>query len=302
MKNSKHWLVCLDLSKMDDILIGYTKFLAEKIRPKTITFLHIVETGPTAREIIDQFPEISSEEEFGEIIRGELNDRIYAHFDDADAEIRLLVKEGRPTNKIIEIDKGIEPDLLIMGKKMGYIGEGVIPKRILKYVPTSILFIPENARYQLQNILVPVDFSEQSASGVSAALDLAGEEDGHVFAQHIFEYRAQFFPYILSEDEKKKIHEEVEKKKADYIESYNIPDSVKFVLSKLSEGRAADYVYEESIDKQADLIIVGSKSKKLFDMLRHDFTEKMANYAFGVPLLILKNKEKHTKILKSIFG
>jgi nucleotide-binding universal stress UspA family protein len=287
---------------MDDMLIGYTKFLAEKIGPETITFLHIVESGPTAREIIDQFPEISSKDEFDEIIRGELNDRIHAHFDDDEAEIRLLVKEGRPTNKIIEIDKSIEPDLLIMGKKVGYIGEGVIPKRILKYVPTSVLFVPENARFQLQNVLAPVDFSEQSASGVKAALDLTDGDGGHVFAQHIFEYRAQFFPYVLSEDEKKKINEEVQKEKESFIKTFDIPDNVEFILSKLSEGRPADYVYEETINRQADLIIIGSKSKKLSALLRHDFTERMANYAFGVPLLILKNKEKYSKILKSIFG
>jgi nucleotide-binding universal stress UspA family protein len=301
MKNSKHWLVCLDLSKMDDVLIGYTKFLADKISPETITFLHIVDSGPTSREIIDQFPEISSKEEFDEIIRGELNERIYNHFDNKGAEIRLLVKEGRPTNKIIEIDKSLEPDLLIMGKKVGYIGEGVIPKRILKYVPTSILFVPENARYQLNNVLAPVDFSEQSANGVKAGLELTGES-GQVFAQHIFEYRAQFFPYVLSEEEKNKINKEVEKNKNEFISTFNIPESVEFVMSKLSEGRAADYVYEETINKHADLIVIGSKSKKLSALLRHDFTERMANYAFGVPLLILKNKEKYSKILKSIFG
>jgi len=302
MENSKHWLICLDLSKMDDVLIGYARFLAKKINPATITFMHIVDSGPTSREIIDQFPEISSKEKLDEIIRGELNDRIYAHFDDTDAEIRLLVKEGRPTNKIIEIDKGLEPDLLIMGKKVGYIGEGVIPKRILKYVPTSILFVPENARYHLDNVLVPVDFSEQSANGLKTALDLTDESNGNVFAQHIYEYRAQFFPYMLSDEEKEKIKKEVEKKKQEFIDKYNLPDNVEFTLTKHSEGRQADYVYEETINKQADLIVIGSKSKKFAAMLRHDFTERMANYAFGVPLLILKNKEKHSKILDSIFG
>lgn len=302
MKNSKDWLVCLDLSKMDDVLIGYTKFLADMLKPQTITFLHIVDSGPTSREIIDQFPEINSKEEFDEIIKGELNDRIYQHFDNQDADIRLMVKEGRPTNKIIEIDNSLEPDLLLMGKKVGYVGEGVIPKRILKYVPTSVLFVPENARFQLQNVLAPVDFSEQSASGVKTGLELVDDTDGLVFAQHIFEYRAQFFPYMLTDDEKKKIKDEVDRKKDEFVETYNIPDSVQFILSKLSEGRLADYVYEETINKQADIIIIGSKSKKLSALLRHDFTERMANYAFGVPLLILKNKEKYSKILKSIFG
>lgn len=302
MKNSKHWLVSLDLSKMDDVLIGYTKFLADIVSPKTITFLHIIDSGPTSREIINQFPEITSKEEFDEIIRAELNERINTHFDNSEAEIRLLIKEGRPTNKIIEIDKSIEPDILIMGKKVGYIGEGVLPKRILKYVPTSVLFVPENARYQLKNALVPVDFSEQSARGVETALELIPEDGGNVYAQHIFEYRAQFFPKMLSEEEKKKVQNEVARKKETFISEYNIPDSVEFILTKRNEGRMADYVYNETINKQADLIVMGSKSKSFSAMLRHDFTERVANYAFGVPLLILKNKEKYSKILKSIFG
>lgn len=302
MKHSKHWLVCLDLSKMDDILIGYTKFLASRIQPETITFLHIINSGPTVTEIIDQFPEINSKEEFDAIIRQELNDRIDTHFKNSDVEIRLVVKEGRPTNKIIEIDKSIEPDLLIMGKKVGYIGEGIIPKRILKYVPTSTLFIPENARYQLKNILATVDFSEQSANGVKAALEMIEKDKGNVYAQHIYEYRAQFFPYILSEEDKEKVNRTVISKKDEFTKTYSIPEQVEFILSRLHEGKIADYVYEQTISKQADLIVLGSKSKKLPNLLRQDFTDKMANYAFGVPLLILKNKEKYSKLLNTIFG
>lgn len=299
MKNFNHWLVCLDLSKMDEILVGYSSFLSSVKKPKTITFLHVIESGPTAMEIIDQFPEIETKEQFEEIIRNELNEKIYEHFSGTSIETRLIIKEGKPTDQIIQVVGSLEPDLLLMGKKVGYIGEGVIPKRILKYVPTSLLFIPENCRYSLESILVPVDFSEQSAKGLETAQHLV--QNGTIIAQHIYEYRAQFFPYMLSEEEKQHIDDEISREKEKFIEEYDIPGDVNFVLSRRKQGRLADLVYEQSINQQSDMIILGSKIKKLPNLIRHDFTDKMVGYAFGIPLLIQKNKEKYTKFLRSIF-
>ena len=300
MIKSEHWLACLDLTEMDHILIGYLSFLTSVVKPKTITFLHIVESGNAASEILEEFPEIETREQFEEIIRNELNDRIGNAFEDKSIETRLVIKEGPPTNQIIDVVNGLEPDLLIMGKKVGYIGEGVIPKQILKYVPTSILFVPENTRYHLKNALVPVDFSEQSAKGLQTAIGLV-ENGGSVTAQHIYKYRAQFFPYMLSEKEKANFDEETQKKKEKFTKEHSIPPEVNFVLTKEGEKRIEDYVYAQSISVQADIIVVGSKAKKLPGLIRHDFTDKMVNYAFGVPILIHKNKERYQQFLKSIF-
>lgn len=300
MKNSKHWLACLDLSNMDEILIGYTAFLTSIVKPKTITFFHTVESGPTALEIIEQFPEIETEDEFLNLIRNELNDKVKGHFDDDSIETRIVIKQGKPTDQIIEVAGSLEPDLILMGKKIGYAGEGVVPKRILKYVSASVLFVPENSRYNLENVVVPVDFSEQSAASVKTAEKLV---DGvHVTAQHIYRYRAQFFPYILSEEEKKEVDRKIENKMQKFKKEHDISDNVNFVLTLHKKGKVADAVYNQVVKDQADFIIVSSKSKKLNSIVGHDFTDKMVDYAFGVPLLVQKNKEKHRKFLKSLFG
>ncbi len=188
-----------------------------------------------------------------------------------------------------------------MGKKIGYIGSGVLPRQILKYVPASVLFVPENTRYNLQNALVPVDFSEQSAKGVKTAVELIGDK-GTVTAQHIYRYKAQFFPYILTEKEKAEFDKETIKKKDAFIKKHEIPDNVEFVLTKEGEKRIEDYVYAKAISTQANIIVVGSKVKKLPGLIRQDFTDKMANYAFGVPVLIQKNRERQQKFLKSLFS
>lgn len=299
MIDSKHWLACLDLSNMDDILIGYTKFLTTKAEPKTITFFHTIEAGPTALELAEQFPELESEEEFLDLIRKELNEKVSEHFDDHSAEVRIVIKTGKPTDQIIDVVNSLEPDLLLVGKKMGYAGEGIIPKRVLKYVASSILFVPENSRYSMEKILAPVDFSEQSAKAIQTASKLA---DGGATAQHIYHYRAQFFPYSLSEKDKKEVDDKVQSKMKKFQKDYDLPGDVNYVLSLHKKGRIADEVYNQAVKDQTDLIIVSSKSKTLTSFVNHDFTDKMVDYAFGVPLLIQKNKAKHQKFLEGLFS
>jgi len=111
---------------MDDILVGYTKFLTSVIEPKTISFLHVVESGAVAKEMVDLFPEIETNEDFEEVIRKELSSKIEEHFEDSDIETRLIIKEGRPTDQIIEMMKTMDPDLLLMGKKPDMLAKGLL--------------------------------------------------------------------------------------------------------------------------------------------------------------------------------
>lgn len=303
MKNFDHWFVCLDLSKMDDILIGYTHFLTSVIEPKTISFLHVIESGNVAQEMADLFPDIDTTEDFEDVIRKELNEKVNRHFGNADIEIRVIIKEGRPTDQIIELMNSMDPDLLLMGKKTGYVGEGVIARRIVKYVPASILFVPETSRYAMNNILAPVDFSKESAHSLMLARHFTNSSNGSVIAQHIFKYPSHFFPYMPSDEEKDTIKNHLEEKRDQFISENEIPDDIDFTLTLHKEGRLGDDVYDEVVRNQSDLIVVGAKSsKKITSILRDDFTDKMTYYSFGIPLLIVKNKEKHQKFLKSLFS
>jgi hypothetical protein len=56
MYQLNHILVTLDLSDMDDSLIRYTKFLVDKIKPESITFLHVLRPYEIPKEIIRSIP------------------------------------------------------------------------------------------------------------------------------------------------------------------------------------------------------------------------------------------------------
>ncbi|MCH8548980.1 MAG: universal stress protein [Balneolaceae bacterium] len=302
MERYEHWFTCLDLTSMDDVLVGYSKFLTTEFKPKKITFIHVVKSTDVAEEMIELFPEIESQHDFEKVIREKINEAIDAHFKDSPIETELLIRTGRPTDEIISAMNQINPDLTIMGKKAGYSGKGVIPRRIMKYVPTSILFVPETSRYQLNNILVPVDFSEQSALSIKAALELSGDKSGSVTAQHVYNYPARFFPYLPENDDEKKMNDYLNKKRDDFISKHDIPDNVKFVFSLNIDGPKMEQIYDQVVHDQADMIVAATKAGKgMASMLREDFTDKLAYFRFGVPLLLIKDKEKHSKFLSTIF-
>lgn len=302
MTSINHWFVCLDLSKMDDILIGYTHFITSFVQPETITFLHVMESSSAAQELVDLFPEIKGKEDLEKIIRKELTKKVKQYFNNPDTEVRVIIKEGRPTSEIISVVNSMESDLLIVGKKTGYIGEGVTARRIVKYVPSSVLFVPETSRYSMKKAVVPIDFSDQSARALKRAKLLMDKTKGSVTAQHIYKYPSHFFPYMPTDEEKERIEEHLEDLKKEFIRKHNIEEDVKFVFTLHKEGKLADHVYDQIVQEQADLLVTGAKSnKKITSFLRDDFTDKMTYYSFGIPLLIQKDKERHQNLLDRFF-
>ncbi|WP_340104762.1 universal stress protein [Rhodohalobacter sp. 8-1] len=303
MERLEEWFVCLDLTSMDDILIGYADFLTSEIKPKKITFIHVIKSTEVADDMVQLFPELENREDFDKVIRKDLQQKIDNYFSESKAETELLIEEGRPTDVIVEKMNSINPDMTIMGKKAGYTGKGVIPRKIMKYVYSSILFVPEAARYQLTKVLVPTDFSDQSAKAIHLAYEMTRDDGGNVIAQNVYNYPAQFFPYLPQEDDEKKMNEYLKNKKEEFIEKHSIPKDVEFEFSLNVEGSKMDQIYDLVIQEQIDMIVGVSKADKgITSVFREDFTDKMAYFRFGVPLLIKKDKQKHQKFLKKLFG
>ncbi|MFU8812673.1 MAG: universal stress protein [Balneolaceae bacterium] len=286
---------------MDDILIGYTHFLTTEMKPKSITFLHVIKSYEAADEMIEMFPEVKNRDDVEKAIKNNLQEKIDKHFSGSEVDRELLLRTGRPTEEIIKVLDSINPDLTVMGKKSGYTGSGVIPRRIMKYVPTSILFVPETSRYQLKKALVPVDFSDPSAKTVNAAVEITKEKGGAVTAQHIYNYPPRFFPNLPDEEDEKKMNRYLEEKKDVFVKKHSIPDDVEFVFSLNIDGPKMDQIYDQIVHEQADLIVAVAKAGKgIASILREDFTDKMAYYRFGVPILLMKDKEKHQGFFKSL--
>ncbi|MCH8569499.1 MAG: universal stress protein [Balneolales bacterium] len=302
MKPLTNWIVCLDLTKMDEAVIGYVNFFSKLVKPHKITFLHVIETYDVFQDLIDDFPELETEEDLNEILVKQINTLIESKLTDSVAEVDVVIRKGSATNQIIKMMDNQNPDLLVLGKKAGFKGEGILAQRIVKYVPCSILYVPETARYSIENITVPIDFSEQAVQAVRSALELVKPAGGQVTAQHLFDYPKQFFPYMPDKNTIAKIDKELAEKKKDFLNLIKTPGDTDFEieLTLHKDGKMSDDIYDLCISLKTDMVVVFSKARSnMLAFMSDKLPERMAKYNFGIPLLILKNKERNQKLFKT---
>jgi len=302
MDKFKNVMVCLDLSNMDNLLLGYLKFLSERVSISHIHVTHVVEEFNLDKELLKDFPdlEISEGEEFQQLIQKELRSKVDKHFNNTDVSVNISLLEGQPTKSILRELNSVDADLLILGKKTQYKGQGILSRKIARYAHTSVLFVPETVTYSLNRILVPLQFKKPSAKAVTFAHELSDVSGTDIVLQHVYEYPTQYFPYMPSESHTKKMEAHLQKKFKRFLNKYNLPDH-DCILTPLKEGKNEDEIYNLSIQEQTDLIITGARGKSnTAALLIEEKSERMANYNFRVPLLIYKDKSEHQGLLQTM--
>jgi nucleotide-binding universal stress UspA family protein len=80
------------------------------------------------------------------------------------------VVEGNILFELLKHIKRKQIDLVLIGKKMGKTHSSKLAEKLCRKAPCSVLIIPENAKIQLSGILVPIDFSDNSADAMDIAL------------------------------------------------------------------------------------------------------------------------------------
>ena len=295
----KKWVACIDLTSMDQALIGYINYLATIIKPESVQLLHIIESYDVFHDLIEEFPELETEEDLNELLTGQISEEAAKGFSHKDVSLEVVIKKGSPTGEIIRFIEQEQPDLLILGKKAGYKGEGILAQRIVKYVPCSVLFVPETARYTLENITVPVDFSEQSELAARTALTLVKHSGGRVTAQHLYDYPKQFFPYMPDKKTMRKMDEDLAAQREAFLGKIKTPGEtdLDFELTLHKDGKMSDSIYELCVSTKSDMIVVFAKARKnMLAMMNDKLPERMAQYPFGIPPLILKHKARNQKL------
>jgi len=301
MHSFNHWMIGLDLTNMDDLVLGYLDFLSGINEPEQLTFIHVVEDEGISDELNELFPEVETSKSLDCIIREELSRKVDHHFEADGPNVNIIVREGNTTETLLSALNEFDPDLLVLGKKTGYEGEGALARKITKYSHCSLLFIAENSQYKLENIHVPITFSKASARAITQAKNMSRTVGAELHIQHVYHYPTQFFPYIPSDKYSERMNDHLNKKFEKFKKKHDLIDIPDCVFTVNDDGKDADQIYDLTLRTRADLIIVGAKSKtSAAALLTDEMADSLAEYHFGVPVLIYKEKEEHIGLLKSL--
>lgn len=301
MEEYKRLMLGFDFSEMDKVLVDYLAFICENYTPEKIYFFHASKMLSVEKELQDKFPELKTPRD--EKLEAQMEEMVKDHFPRVgEFDVEYQVIEGSPLKEVLHWSQIKNVDLLILGRKHELNGSGILPQNISRKINCSLLFIPEEPKFQLKNILVPCDFSENSNAALIKALDIAEKSsNAKAFYHHIYSLPDGYYYTGKSEEEFAKImHDNAVKKYNKSMEELGHSGQPVHPIFTFDNGNDhAKLILEKATEKDADMIIMGAKGRTFATaLLLGSVTEKLLRINDTIPVLVVKTKDHNLNILE----
>ncbi len=288
-------MVCLDLTRMDDFLMNYAFYISNFFDSAyKIYFTHNIKFDypEEADELLSNL-----DKPLKEVIEDIIYEKIKEVSDESADKIAfdILVQENDSTfTTLASIANEEEVDLIIAGKKISYPGSGYVVEKMLSIsdLKADLLMVPETAYHQVQNILTPTDFSEDSKKAIEFGLFLKQKAGAQLDCQYVYHIPTHFFPYIPVDNLQGKMKESAEKEWNAFKEELDVEGSEGLNCSfTYDEGKnVAQSIYDHALQRNKDLIIISSKGKSaLASIVMGSVASRLIKLDFHIPLLITRS-------------
>lgn len=297
MKKSNIWVVPIDFTSMDVEVIKYAKFLGTFQKPEKVYFVNVVEEFK--RSFLQEF------EGFHEQIvidqQRELENKVDAHFKEANIPYECCILTGTPFQEIIGFVLNRSASLVLLGRKIKSSGSGVVSDNLSRSLPCNILLVPEDFEPKLSNVLVTTDFSEHSDLAMKEALELlSAKKQVNLFAIHGYEVPLGFYKSGKTHEEFAAIMKtHAEKDMA--IWSRKFDHDISPIYALCGESSFAKQVISELGEQKIDLLVMGSKGQSAASLvLLGSNTMKVLKTNNQVPMLIVKKSGENLNFIDAI--
>lgn len=301
----KKIMVCLDLSEMDETLIRFTSFIARVMNSDRIYFMHVAQSLDMPKEVRTKYPDLFAPVD--EAISKSIEAKVKQFFrSPEDCTTEIEVREGNPVDKIIKTARQKDVDLIILGKKVGMEGEGILLSRLAKVVHRSVLIVPETLPKTVKHILIPVDFSKHSLEALKQAvkIDETTSSKIHISCQHVYQLPIGWNKTGKTEEEFADImrgHAEKDYRK--FLQKLGKTEQdIPCTFTLVRNDNPAKAIYRHAVKEQVSMIILGSKGRTAAaSVLMGSTAERLVHYDKNIPLLIVKDKNENISFLEALF-
>lgn len=283
----------LDLSTMDDTLLKYARYLVDIFDTKAAYFLHVERDFNFPKEVVVNYENLFTPlRSVDEELKTAVAQSVQKYFDDAiGLDMATKVVEGKTLEQLIHWAEIKAADLLILGKKQINNGSSLVSKQVARKAESDVLFVTENAPTDIESILVPIDFSDNSLRALQKALALAKKiPNVDIIALHVFDVPTINHYYINASYAKfvKMMQENIEQTYETFLKRNNI--NLRTIKSRFVENiynSPAKHIKEYAQRNGVDLIVIGSKGhSNLESFWFGSVTEKLVTYCNDTPILI----------------
>jgi len=305
MYKIKRILVALDLTEIDDSIIDFVIHLTHKLSIDKVYFVTVLKQLDLPQEVADKYPEMLAPVD--ETVKKEIEFEIQRKGDEAvKAPYEIDVLEGNVTEKVLRWVKVKNIDLVILGNKSGTRGHGILTGKIAKAAPCSVALIPEVLPANLNELVVPLDFSESSKIATELAVTISNKNKDtaikflHVYSvpsgYHVSGKTYEEFGEIMKENAQKHYRQFISK-----VNLKGVKVSDHYKLQK--DDQVAEAIYSFAVKQHASAIVIGSRGRtQAASFIMGSITEKIIHVNTHYTLIIAKSKKNTMDLLDALFG
>ncbi|MCB9284303.1 MAG: universal stress protein [Lewinellaceae bacterium] len=288
-------LVALDLSPTDHLLIQHARKIAELFLATRVYFVHIIPDIALPKSAQLEFRKrFAPETPIDEQVQNQLEKTIAGYWEsDHPTAWSVDVIEGQPYSQLLHWLEVKKIDLLVVGQKQKSSGFGITARKLANQAPCSVLFVPEVEPPEGQRLLIPVDFSKDSAKALRLALNWGMRREGvEITALHVTDLIAA--GYYLNRQEFENFNRFLADTAKDsfqhFLDEYEFPaDALTIEILRNDERSISDCILEFAATEKADWIILGAQGHGAIERFFFgSVTEKLVSQPLPVPTLVVR--------------
>ncbi len=290
-------LVGLEVSDVDSTILNYLNFLSKELPVSNPTFFHILPKSTSLDPffewqstgyVSDKLLDTAAEQKLTEEVKSNLE-----KYDSVNPSFQL--SHGSILDAYIDLIKETNPKYLVLGKKSKINYHSILPKNLLRLTECNLLLIPSDSKCELNNILVPVDFSENSARALqtAVAINKSRVTKAKIIALNVYE-SPELNMYKISRSYKQYesiIRQNISEAFEKFIKT-NVPedaDQIQMDFVKKDMPGFGKYIVKYADKNNFDLIVVGSRGhSKMHYMFLGSTTEKILGLNDNIPTLVVR--------------
>ncbi|MDX1666344.1 MAG: universal stress protein [Saprospiraceae bacterium] len=294
MKKFDRSLVALDLSGMDKNLLRYFSFMSPLLDTKRAYFVHIIPDFSLPKDIDVEFHKLfSTDYPIDEKIEDKLSLDVAEVLNGHAFETRVDVIEGKPYEKLMHWAEVKAIDLLVVGHKEKSEGSGITVRRVARKADYNLLFVPEKAQPKLRDVVVPIDFSENSLRALQVALRLQERTD-EINIRVVYVVEMPPSDYYMRPAEsggfRAVLVDSAKTAYRNFLNEYGIDGTrLEPVFLENDYGNTAVRIDEYLRTQPADLLIMGAQGHTAFEsFVFGSVTERLLERCTRLPILVIR--------------
>lgn len=288
-------LIASDLTLMDQNLLSFFKQISQLSTVQKVYLIHIIPNfaQPKNKELA-YHQSFTTGYPVDEKARDILAERILDYSQQGDPEFSIEVLEGNIYKKLLHLVEVKEIDLLIMGRKKVKNGSGIIPRRIARKINSHVLFVPETVSDEITDIVVPIDFSANSADALRTAIRFKQSSPTPVLinAVHVVQLLPTDYYFGLEYNQvyREGVIKQSQEAFAQFLEKHQIPEQqIKSEVIVNDAQNVALQVKAYLDQSQPDLVVLGATGHTIWESLVFgSVTERLVEIVDDYPLLIVR--------------